>query len=142
MALDRFPHLIRFGMVGSVSTLVQLILLVGLVRLGLEKSFAHALAIITSAQLSFFLSREVTWVERRVSDENVGRVVGKLARFNGMMAVSLLVNQLTFDVAALRVEYLIAGVAGVVAAAAINYTVSDRFVFPLRQQPSGIHRAR
>ena len=129
MAIERVPHVIRFGVAGGLATLLQLTLLAALVDLGSEKSFAHIIALIVSAQVSFFLNREVTWSERRAPDEKGLQLIGKLARFNGMIAVSMLVNQLTFVVAAAHIEYLLAGALGVAVAAGINYTVSDRLVF-------------
>lgn len=129
MAIERIPHVIRFGVAGGLATLLQLTLLAALVDLGSEKSFAHIIALIASAQVSFFLNREVTWSERRTPNENGTQLIAKLARFNGMIAVSMLVNQLTFMIAVPHVQYLVAGAFGVAVAAGINYTVSDRLVF-------------
>lgn len=129
MTLERVPHLIRFGVAGGIATLFQLGLLAALVSLGLEKTVAHAIALIASSQASFFLSREVTWAERRTVGESGTKLLGRLARFNAMIAVSMLVNQLTFVVAAAHIQYLLAGALGVLVAAVINYTVSDRLIF-------------
>jgi putative flippase GtrA len=126
---DRIPHVIRFGFAGGIATLFQMILLVVLVTVGMEKSVAHVIALIASSQVSFFLSRELTWAERRGTDEHLAKLLGKLARFNGMIAVSMLVNQLVFQVTVVRMQYLLAGALGILAAAIINYTVSDRLIF-------------
>ncbi len=127
--LDRVPHVIRFGIAGGIATGVQLVALVALVTLSLDKNVAHAIALVISSQASFFLSREVTWAERRRVDESVVALLGKLGRFNGMIAVSVLVNQITFQVTATHVYYLIAAALGILVAATINYTVSDRLIF-------------
>ena len=128
-SLDRVPHLIRFGISGGLATGTQMIVLVALVSLSLDKSVAHAIALAISSQVSFFLSRDLTWAERRRGDESIATVLGKLGRFNVMIAASMLVNQVTFQVAALHVHYLIAAAIGILVAAIINFTVSDRLIF-------------
>ncbi|HLH71654.1 MAG TPA: GtrA family protein [Chloroflexota bacterium] len=132
-SIERVPQLIRFGFAGGLATFCQLALLAALVSFGLEKSYAHILALLTSAQISFFLNRKVTWIDRRSSDETRASLLGKLVYFNAMIAVSMLVNQFTFMAAAAHIHYLLAGALGILVAASINYIVSDRVVFAVQR---------
>jgi putative flippase GtrA len=129
MRLERIPSLIRFAVVGGLCALLQLGFLETLVIIGMEKNVANFVALLASAQVNFFLSHSVTWAERRIRDEKGSRLLDKLARFNGLIAVSVLVNQLTFAVAVSRIHYLLAAVLGILAAASINFFVSDRLIF-------------
>lgn len=128
-ALARVPRVVRFGLVGGFGSAIELALLAALVTLGVDKGLANAAALIALAQLHFFASREITWAERRVPAEGTRAVLGKLVRFDGMMATSLLANQLTFELTAPHVPLLLAGALGILAASLINYTVSDRLIF-------------
>ena len=133
IALERLPCMIRFGFAGGLATTFQLALLAGMVNLGLPASNAHLVALLASAQLSFVLNRQLTWADRQTSTPNLVSLLGQLVCFNGMIAVSMLVNQITFVIAAAHLYYLLAGAVGVIAAAGINFFVSDRLVFAKRR---------
>ena len=116
LQIERIPRLIRFASVGSACALLQLAALHLLVELNVDKSVANLFALVCFAQLNFALSSVITWTNRR-------------ARFNGVVVVSALANQLTFMVAVPHIEYLIAGTLSLIVGAIINYLVSDRVVF-------------
>jgi putative flippase GtrA len=104
-------------------------MLAALVGLGVDKGIANAFALIVLAQLHFFASREITWAERWVPARDARWLFGRLARFDGMMATSMLANQITFEVAAPHVPLLVAGALGIGVASLINFAVSDRLIF-------------
>lgn len=128
LQIERIPRLIRFASVGGACALLQLAALHLLVELNVDKSVANLFALVCFAQFNFALSSIITWTDRREPDRN-SPVVQRMARYNGMILVSALANQLTFMVAITHVEYLIAGVLSLLVGAIINYLASDRLVF-------------
>jgi len=141
MTLNRVPQPVRFGTVGGLCALLQLAFLHALVSIGLEKSVANFVALLTLAQVNFFLSLRVTWAERRARDSTGSRLIDTMARFNAMVAVSVVVNQLTFELASTRANYLVAGGSAILVAGLLNYLASDRIVFPIAGQPPHLPRS-
>lgn len=108
--------------------MLQLAALHVLVQLGIASSFANLGALLLCAQLNFALSQVITWKDRHDIDGD-SRALRRLARFNGMVLVSALANQLTFLLVISHAHYLIAGSLALLVGAVINFTVSDRLVF-------------
>jgi putative flippase GtrA len=133
--LDRVPRLIRFGAVGSLCAICQLILLSLLVHARTEAHVANTLAFLASTQLNFVLSSLITWRDRRSVARSFATVGRRLLGYNTLSLGSLLINQLAFAVALRVVPYLGAALVGILAGMLLTYVISGRFLFrrPLAQ---------
>ena len=127
--LDRVPRLIRFGAVGSVCALFQLVVLSALVHLQLELHLANTLAFIVSTQLNFVLSSLITWRDRRVLSRSLVTGARRLAGYNVLALGSLLINQIAFALALHVTSYLLAGFCGILAGMLLTYAISGRILF-------------
>lgn len=133
--IDRVPRSVRFGGVGGGCAVLQLGLLAGLVRLGVNHHAANALAIITSTQIHFFFSCLITWRDRLGSAFERRLVVRRLAAHNTMALLSLAINLGVFALLSPLMHYLIASAIGIVVAACVNYRLSGRITFAARPGP-------
>jgi len=127
--VQRIPRILRFGGIGGLCALIQILCLHALVEVGVAPSVANVVTLICCAQLNFALSCRVTWAERRDISSEGQSTWHRLARFNGMVLISGLANQATFMATVPHLNYLIAGVLAIAAGGIVNYTVSDRIVF-------------
>lgn len=127
--LDRVPRLIRFGAVGTVCALFQLVVLSALVHLQLELHLANTLAFIISTQLNFTLSSLITWRDRRAPSHSLVIGARRLAGYNVLALGSLLINQVVFALSLHFVSYLLAGLSGILAGMFLTYAISGRLLF-------------
>jgi putative flippase GtrA len=126
----RIPLLARFGCVGGFCAALQLGLLGLLVTAGLPHALANVAALLLSTQLNFGLSQSVTWADRTAASDGRTGLAQRWARFHAMVAVSLLLNQLTFQMAEAHLHYLPAAALGIAVGGIVNFALSDRLVFP------------
>jgi len=131
----RIPRLIRFGFVGATCAVVQLACLSGLVTLGIEKQVANIVAIVFSTEINIFLSRQVTWRDRRVPGAPVHTLWRALVVHHALLASTLVINEAVFALVSHHLPYLIAGMCGIAAAAITNYVGSNRIIFRLAPAP-------
>jgi putative flippase GtrA len=116
-------RIVRFGAVAAVCTLLQLVVLAGLARLGTNQVLANGIGFGLSAQVSFVLSTRITWRDRQA------RAAG-WAAFNAIAVAALVVNELVFATAPHSGRLLIAAsLAGVVSGAVITFTLNNVVTF-------------
>ncbi len=127
--VERIPQIIRFIMVGGICAVIQLTFLYTLAGLDIQKNLANLVAFAISVQPNFFLSYNITWVDRRSPDITLGQMLRKLLAFNATCFSALVINQIAFALVLPTSHYLLAGMAGIGAAVVINYTMSHKFVF-------------
>lgn len=128
-SLDRMPRLIRFGAVGSVCALFQLVVLSVLVYFRSELHLANTLAFVLSTQLNFALSSLITWRDRRAPSRSLVTSARRLAGYNALALGSFLINQIVFALALHFVSYLLAGLSGILAGMFLTYAISGRLLF-------------
>lgn len=128
--LWRVPHSGRFwkfGLVGGLVALIGSALLYALVDLlGVEKNIAYFVQAVISLQLNFNLNDRFTWADRRQQRGYWSRWL----KYHTARILSVVFNQILFALLTLLgVHYMLALVVGIVVAIALNYFMSDRFVF-------------
>ena len=130
---------VRFGAVAAFCTLVQLLVLACLARLGVDKVMANGIGFGLSAQLNFALSAQVTWRDRKPRTARHGRTglrarlgasPARWARFTTVAVVALGVNELAFTMATHSgARLLLASAAGIVAGAAVTFPLNNLVTF-------------
>lgn len=119
----------KFGLVGGLVALIGSGLLYALVDfIELEKNVAYFIQAVVSLQVNFNLNYRFTWGDRRAQ----GGYWSRWLKYHTARMFSVVFNQILFFLLlSLRVHYMLALVAGIVAAIVLNYFMSDRFVFTL-----------
>jgi putative flippase GtrA len=130
---------VRFGAVAASCTLGQLLVLAWLARLGVSDVVANGIGFVLSAQANFVLSAQVTWRDRKPRPVRPARTgfsaslsawPARWARFNTVAIVALAVNELVFTMGAhAGVRLLLASSAGIVAGAALTFTLNNLITF-------------
>jgi len=115
--------------VGGFCGLVQMAFLYVFVTRGVQENLSNLVAFTISVQINFFLSYFITWNDRRNPSLKLTKLARRLVSFNGMAITTMVVNQVAFAIFLFFTPYLVAGVLGILAAAAVNYMVSDKFIF-------------
>ena len=130
---------VRFGVVAASCTLIQLLVLAALTRLGAGKLVANGIGFVLSAQANFVLSAHVTWGDRKPRltrsaqtgwRGRLGGWRGRWARFNTVALVALAVNELVFTIGVQAGgRLLVASAAGILAGAALTFTLNHFVTF-------------
>lgn len=113
-------RLVKFGLVGLSGVVVNLLLLYVLHgRLGLHDLVAVPIAVETSILTNFLLNDRFTFHDRQH-----GHVLRRLAKFNAVSLVALLVNLVTYTLLAkgMGMHYLVAEAVAILVAFGANYT--------------------
>jgi putative flippase GtrA len=129
---------VRFGAVAASCTVGQLLVLGWLSRLGVSQVVANGIGFGLAAQANFVLSARITWRDRRPDPARQARGGfsrrrvwwARWARFNTAAIMALAVNELVFTAgvqAGLRL--LVASLAGIVAGAALTFTLNNLVTF-------------
>ena len=126
----RVPRLIRFASVGASGTIVNLVILTGLVKLmRVNVDTAYLVALESSIISNFTLNHLFTFGSVRESARP--STLGKLWRYNavsfGGVAISFVVFELVYH--ALGWNYILADLLGIVAAMSWNYWLSVKVVW-------------
>lgn len=119
----------RFTAVGSTCAALQLCCLIALSRLPITAFAANALALILVAQINFILSHHYTWRNRRPGSSLARRWL----LFAGNLCLTGSMNVAIFSVSQHVLGDVAAAIAGMGSAAVLNFVISDRHVFTLRQ---------
>ncbi|QBD78168.1 hypothetical protein EPA93_20065 [Ktedonosporobacter rubrisoli] len=120
---------VRFILTGGLAGLCQLGLLALLLKLQVYAILANALAFFLAAQVNFVLSTLFTWRDRQLPGSGKNTLLLRWLAFHGSILGTALLNMLVFTLAHLAMPALLASALGIIAAAIINFTVIDRFVF-------------
>jgi len=119
---------VRFNLVGLAGFAVQMLTLGAVTRwLGLGAGLAVPMAVLMAVSHNFFWHERVTWPGRLRE--------GRLRRWlsfnlsNGLISVVTNVVVTTLVVAVTGAPLLVANAAAVVLASALNFVVSDRYIF-------------
>jgi putative flippase GtrA len=123
----RRARIARFLAVGGTCFAIQFALLTGLVRLGVDRPVANAIAFAGSAQLNFLLSSRLTWADRPAGTWRQGGA--RLLAYNLTALVSLGVDSGVFVLAYRATGTLPAAGLGVVTSTALVYLICNRLVF-------------
>jgi putative flippase GtrA len=131
-------RIVRFGAVAALCTLLQLLVLASLARLGADTIMANGIGFALSAQVSFVLSARLTWRDRTPRSPHRGcpprSTLGarsvRWATFNGTAVVALVVNELIFAAATHSgIRLIAASFAGIVSGAAVTFTLNNCVTF-------------
>ncbi len=121
-------RLLRFGVVGCTSALVQLGLLALLLDAGWKGLPADILAFLVAAQVNFWFNDRFTWGDRR-SCAASAHIYTRWARFHFSISGAALLNLGIFAAVRLAMPELPAAALGIAVAAAVNFLMGDRVVF-------------
>jgi putative flippase GtrA len=132
-------RVVRFGMVAGSCTLLQLLILELLIRLGVNRVLANGIGFVISAQVNFTLSALLTWRDRKprlarhTKSLNVTRAgvwVTRWIKFNITALMALAVNEVVFA-AALHagVALIIGSAAGILSGAVVTFSVNHFVTF-------------
>ncbi len=131
-------RIVRFGAVAALCTLLQLLVLASLARLGADTIVANGIGFALSAQVSFVLSARLTWRDRtpRSLDRGspprstLGARSARWASFNGTAVIALVVNELVFAAAVHSgIRLIAASFGGIVSGAAVTFTLNNFVTF-------------
>ena len=121
-----WSQLVQFLTVGGLGTLVNLVLLTFLLRLGLELKPAVALAILLSMVFNFVLNRRFSFGEAR-EPRWLKQFVGFMAACSVGAVINYVVTLLFVGMFGLRAQ--LAALVGIAAATAFNFVASRYLVF-------------
>jgi len=121
---------LKFAAVGALGIGVQLAVLAGLVRLGVNYLLATGLAVELTVLQNFWWHQRFTWADRRHTQR--AQTFQRLLRFhlsNG--AISMIGNLLLMRllVGSLRIPVMAANLATIASCSLANFLASDRWVF-------------
>ncbi|MGD0675496.1 MAG: glycosyltransferase family 2 protein [Polyangiaceae bacterium] len=120
-------NLLQFGIVGAIGTVVNLVVLTALTRLGVSDAVAIGVAIVVSFLGNFALNRRFTFGYARHAP-----LLRHFVGFAGASALGLLTNYavaVAFRSRIPNVSIQAAALAGIVAGMGLNYVMSRYFVF-------------
>jgi putative flippase GtrA len=126
---------LRFAGTGGIAGAIQVVLLALLIAHGWDALAANAVAFLLAAQVNFVLSRLFTWHDRQPS----GSLGAAWLLFHGSIALTALLNMLTFAAARSIMPSLAASAAGIAVGALGNYFAGDWIVFR-RQAAARFHQ--
>lgn len=121
-----YASMVKFAVVGGIGVGVNEGLLLALQGAGIYLLYASVVAIEVSILSNFMLNDLWTFRDRRS-----GRLVVRLAKFNALMLVGLVVNTAVLDIG---VDYLgqtaaIANLVGIAVAFAVRYALSIKYAW-------------
>ncbi len=125
----RIPRIVRFGFVGVTCAVVQLVCLFGFIKLGMDKQVANITAIIIATEANILLSRQITWLDRRVPGIPIHQDWHAVIAHHVLLGCTLVINEAVFALTSSYQPYLLAAVCGIAAAAVANYTGSNYMIF-------------
>lgn len=123
----RHDRLLRFAVTGGMAAAVQIGLLTLLAPRMRHPDLADLLAFLVAAQVNFVLSSTFTWGDRRRPG---GAIAGHWLRFHLSIAGMAVVNMATFAAVHPVTGAALGAAAGIGVAAAGNFLLGDRLVFP------------
>lgn len=129
LGLTGTRRLIRFGLNGVATFLVQIGLLILLKSVGLSGIVANAIGLAVAVQFNFLFSELFVWNDRRVLKVLGREMVQRWLTFHGCIALSLVLNYGAFLVAQLFMPDVPAAVLGVAASTLVKFLSLDRLAF-------------
>jgi putative flippase GtrA len=118
------PRIARFATVAAVCTVLQLLVLACLIRLGVGKVLANGLGFALSAQANFALSARWTWRDRS------GAGAARWAMFNATAVAALAANEVAFTLLDRSgVPLIAASLGGIACGAVVAFTVNNFVTF-------------
>lgn len=125
LSSSRWNRVLRFAAVGSITAVLQILVLVVLERHGWAALLANAVGFVLSAQVNFALNSAFTWRDRGALTPLRRRWV----LFHGSIIATALLNQVVFAVAHMFAPLIVASLCGIAVASLGNFVLGDRFVF-------------
>lgn len=121
----RSARLLYFGMVGLLCFGVQQLILHVLTGNPFDATSANSIGFVTSAQLNFVLSRNLTWRDRRSN-----RFISQWVKFNATAFSSLVVNTIVFyTLYTLTAFMAVASATAVVIGTGVSYMANNVMTF-------------
>lgn len=118
-----------FNLVGVAGIAVQLAVLAGLTRLGLDVSLATALAVETALLHNFAWHQRWTWRDR--PSGSAGETFRRFARFQALNGLISLVGNVALTTALARagMDPVVANLLAIAACSLVNFAAGERLVF-------------
>jgi putative flippase GtrA len=123
-----FPQFVRFASVGAAATLLQYLILIGLVELGdLRPAYASAIGYGLGACLSYVLNYRITFASRQPH-------IPALLRFGAVAGIGLMLNSviIIFANEVLEINYLFAQIISTLLVLGWNFLANRLWTFRTR----------
>jgi putative flippase GtrA len=131
----------RFIVVGVLTALLQIGILYWLLQYHWNATIANVIAFLLSAQANFLLNSLFTWQDRQEPGKRESLLKRWIA-FHGSIAGTGLLNNLVFLGAHIVMPTLVASLLGTGAAALVNFTIMNFFVFRTRPAFAGVETSQ
>ena len=125
-------RLVRFGIVAGTCTVLQLLLMLGLVALGVDSLVANGIGFVLSAQVNFALSAIFTYRDRQITWSRA-IILTRWLPFNATALWALAVNELVFTFGVDRIGHISASLCGTLVGACVSFTIGNKAIFTSEQ---------
>ncbi|HEX5368300.1 MAG TPA: GtrA family protein [Dehalococcoidia bacterium] len=122
-------RLVRFGVMGAITFVVQIGLLVLLKDAGLGAILAYAIGLAVAVQFNFVTNQLFVWDDRPLSGIFSRSTLERWVTFHGCIGLSLVLNFGAFVLARLFIGDLPAAVVGVALSTVVKFLSLDRVAF-------------
>jgi putative flippase GtrA len=122
-------RLIRFGIVGGMTGLVQIVMLEAFKSLGFSAVAAYALGLIVSCQFNFTLNSLVVWGDRPLGRERGHALTRRWASYHACIAFAVGVNFIVFVIARGGMPDIGAALTAIACSTLIKFLSLDRLAF-------------
>ena len=124
-----FGRLLRFGVVGGTTGLVQLAMLQALKSVGIAAVPAYALGLLVSCQVNFTLNTFLVWGDRPIGSNRLRALARRWAAYHACIALAVALNFGVFVLAREYVHDIAAAVIAIGASTLVKFFLLDRLAF-------------
>jgi len=121
-------RILRFGVVASVCTLLQLGLMLALIAKGVDSITANGIGFVASSQANFVLSIVFTYRDRKIT-WSPAIIVTRWIPFNATALCALAVNEVVFTLCVQHIVHVLASLCGTMCGAIISFTIGNKAIF-------------
>lgn len=122
-------RILRFGVVASICTLLQLGLMLALIAKGVDSITANGIGFVASSQANFVLSIVFTYRDRKIT-WSPAIIVSRWIPFNATALCALAVNEVVFTLCVQQhIVHVLAALCGTMCGAIISFTIGNKAIF-------------
>ena len=122
-------RLLRFGVVGGTTGLVQLAMLQALKAVGFAAVPAYALGLLVSCQFNFTLNSFLVWGDRPLGSDRLRALARRWSAYHACIALAVALNFGVFVVARAYLPDIAAAVVAICASTLVKFFSLDRLAF-------------
>ncbi len=124
-----FGRLVRFGVVGGATGLIQLLMLIVLKANGIGAAVAYAIGLVISCQFNFALNTFLVWGDRPVVSNWLRSTFRRWVAYHISIALSIALNYGIFLVARGYMGDIIATLVAIGGSTLVKFVSLDRLAF-------------